>query len=143
MSIIKVPYKSLLLSIIICHHLSLTYHTQKHFIKAFYYLATTWLSVTWRHLSFPNAYYKCVHNMWNKQHSIYIKLRLQSRQTLQSLATLKNGEWLLTVTLQIIVTKQFRQWSLTANSTKFGFRYNLHSKVVWLSRNFNSPNMTS
>ena len=35
--IIEVPYKSVLLSIITCR-LSLTYHTQKYFIKALYYL---------------------------------------------------------------------------------------------------------
>ena len=46
LTMIKVPYKSVLLSIITCRHLSLTYHTQKYFIKAFYYLAKTWLSVT-------------------------------------------------------------------------------------------------
>ena len=37
--IIKVPYKDVLLSIITCPHLSMTYHTQKYFIKAYYYLA--------------------------------------------------------------------------------------------------------
>ena len=41
LSIIKVPYKSVLLSTITCLHLSLTYHTQKYFIKAFSYLAKT------------------------------------------------------------------------------------------------------
>ena len=44
--IIKVPYKSVLLSIITCHPLSLTYHTQNYFIKAFFYLAKTWLCIT-------------------------------------------------------------------------------------------------
>ena len=39
--IIKVPYEAVLLSIITCHHLSLTYHTQKYFIKSYYCLATT------------------------------------------------------------------------------------------------------
>ena len=37
MSIVKVPYKRVLLSIITCHHLLLTYHTQTYFMKAFYY----------------------------------------------------------------------------------------------------------
>ena len=46
LSIIKLPYKSVLLSIITCRHLSLTSHTQKYFIKAFYYLTKTWLCVT-------------------------------------------------------------------------------------------------
>ena len=45
LSVIKVPYKRVLSSIITCRHLSLTYHTQKYFIKAFYYLAKTWLCV--------------------------------------------------------------------------------------------------
>ena len=40
--IITVPYKSVLLSIIPCRHLPLTYHTQKYFIKVFYYLVTSW-----------------------------------------------------------------------------------------------------
>ena len=44
--IIKVLYKDVLLSIITCHHLLLTYHTQKYFIKA-YCLAKTW---HWRKL---------------------------------------------------------------------------------------------
>ena len=39
LSILEVPYKSVLLSITICRHLSLIYHTQKFFTKAFYYLA--------------------------------------------------------------------------------------------------------
>ena len=39
--IIKVPYEDFLLSTITCRHLSLTYHTQKYFIKAYYYLAKT------------------------------------------------------------------------------------------------------
>ena len=43
LSIIKVSYKSVVLSVITCRQLSLTYHTQKYFIKAFYYLAKTWL----------------------------------------------------------------------------------------------------
>ena len=43
--IIKVPYEDILLSIITCRHLSLTYHTQKYFIKAFYCLAKTWFFV--------------------------------------------------------------------------------------------------
>ena len=60
LSIIKVPYKSVLLSIITCCHLSLTYYTQKYFIKAFYYLAKMWLCVTNRHLSLRKAYSKCV-----------------------------------------------------------------------------------
>ena len=46
LSIIKLPYKSVLLSISTCRHLSLTSHTQKYFIKAFYYLTKTWLCVT-------------------------------------------------------------------------------------------------
>ena len=41
----KVLYKSVLLSIITCRHSLLIYHTQKYFIKAFYYLAKTWLSL--------------------------------------------------------------------------------------------------
>ena len=45
LSITKVPHKSVLLSIIICRYLSLTYHTQKYFIKAFHYLAKSWLCV--------------------------------------------------------------------------------------------------
>ena len=45
MSIVKVLYKSILLSIITCDHLLLSYHTQKYFIKAFYYLGKTWLCV--------------------------------------------------------------------------------------------------
>ena len=45
MSIIKVPQKSVLLSIITFCHLSLTYHTQRYFIKALCYLAKTWLLV--------------------------------------------------------------------------------------------------
>ena len=40
----KVLYKSVLLSIITCRP-SLIYHTQKYFIKAFYYLTKTWLSL--------------------------------------------------------------------------------------------------
>ena len=46
LSAIKVPYESVLLSIITCRHLSLTYHTQKYLIKAFYYLEKSWLYVT-------------------------------------------------------------------------------------------------
>ena len=42
-------YKSVLLYIITCRQLSLTYHTQKYFIKAFYYLTKTWLCVTQYH----------------------------------------------------------------------------------------------
>ena len=42
-------YKSVLLSIITCRQLSLTYHTQKYFIKALYYLTKTWLCVTQYH----------------------------------------------------------------------------------------------
>ena len=41
----KVPYEYVLLSIITCRYLSLTYHTQKYFIKAYYYLAKTWRCV--------------------------------------------------------------------------------------------------
>ena len=33
---IEVPYKSVLLPDITCHHLSLAYHTQKYFIKVLY-----------------------------------------------------------------------------------------------------------
>ena len=44
-SIVKILYKSILLSIITCRHLSLIYHAQKYFIKAFYYLRKTWLCV--------------------------------------------------------------------------------------------------
>ena len=33
---IKVPYKSVLLPVITCHHLSLAYHTQKYLIKVLY-----------------------------------------------------------------------------------------------------------
>ena len=43
-SIIKVPCKSVLLSIITCRQLLLIYHTQKYFIKSFY-IAKTWLCV--------------------------------------------------------------------------------------------------
>ena len=39
--IIKVPCEDVLLSIITCRHLLLTYHTQMYFIKASYYLAKT------------------------------------------------------------------------------------------------------
>ena len=46
LSVIKVPYKSVLSSIITCRHLSLTYRTQKYFIKSFYYLAKTCFCVT-------------------------------------------------------------------------------------------------
>ena len=46
--IIKVLYKDVLLSIITCRHLLLTYHTQKYFIKAYYCLAKTWY---WRKLT--------------------------------------------------------------------------------------------
>ena len=46
LSILKVPYKSVLLSIITRRHLLLTYHSQKYFIKAYYYLAKMWLCVT-------------------------------------------------------------------------------------------------
>ena len=46
LSIIKLAYKSVLLSITCCH-LSLTYHTQKYFIEAFYHLAKTWLCVNY------------------------------------------------------------------------------------------------
>ena len=60
----KILSKSFLLSIITCRHLSWTYHSQKYFIKTFYYLAKTWLCVTYLHLSFhlsfPKAYSKCV-----------------------------------------------------------------------------------
>ena len=45
LSIVKVPYRSVLLSIITCRHLLLADHTQKHFVKALYYLAKTWLSL--------------------------------------------------------------------------------------------------
>ena len=45
LSTVKVPYKSVLLSIITYHHLLLAYHIQRHFVKAFYYLAKTWLSL--------------------------------------------------------------------------------------------------
>ena len=41
----KVLYKSVLLSIITCRTSLLIYHTQKYFIKAFYYLTKTWLSL--------------------------------------------------------------------------------------------------
>ena len=44
----------------------------------------------------------------------------QLRLTLQSLATLKTGELRLTA-------KQFGELPLTANSPKFGFRYNSDS----------------
>ena len=43
LSIIKVPQKSVLLSIITFCHLSLTYHTQRYFIKVLCYLTKTWL----------------------------------------------------------------------------------------------------
>ena len=96
LSIIKVPYKSVLLSTITCRHLSLTYHTQKYFIKEFYHLAKRWLCVT--NVTYHSqkcilsvfCYVKFPLHMWNKQHSAYMKLRL----TLQSLTTLKIGELL-------------------------------------------------
>ena len=44
--IVNVPYEDVLLSIINCRHLSLTYHTQKYFIKAYYYQAKTWHCVS-------------------------------------------------------------------------------------------------
>ena len=81
LSIIKVPYKSALLSVINCRHLSLTYHTQKFFIKAFYCLAKMWLCVTNVTYHSQNSiinvlyYIKFPLDMWNKQHSVYIKSR--------------------------------------------------------------------
>ena len=45
LSFLKVLYKSVLLSITTCRHSLLTYHSQNYFIKAFYYLAKTWLSL--------------------------------------------------------------------------------------------------
>ena len=111
--IIKVPYEYVLLSIITCRHLSLTYHTQKYFIKAFYYLAKTWLSLITYHsqkrilsvfyfVEFPlgmwvnkrikptqkqKAFCKTCCKL--KKHSVYIKFGA-------SLTTLKIGELLLT-----------------------------------------------
>ena len=71
--IVKVPYKVVLLSIITCRRLSLTYHTQKYFIKALYYLAKTWLCVT--NVTYHSQkrilslfyYVKFPFDMWNKQ----------------------------------------------------------------------------
>ena len=105
-------------SIITCRRSLLTYHTQKYFIKSFCYLAKTWLSLIWRHLSFSKAYSKCVLLCWVsvrywvnkrikptqkqkafrktccklKKHSGYIKLGL----TLENSTTLKIGVLLLT-----------------------------------------------
>ena len=72
LSVIKVPYKSILLFIITYRHLSLTYHTQKYFIKAFYYLTKTWLKLNVRKLTLliiPKSLFLSVFyfDMWNKQ----------------------------------------------------------------------------
>ena len=114
----KVLYKSVLLSIITCCPSLLIYYTQKYFIKALYYLTKTWLSLinmTYHSqkrilnvlyfVEFPlgmwinkrikptqkqKAFFKTCCKL--KKHYVYIKLGL----TLQSSATLKIGELLLT-----------------------------------------------
>ena len=68
----KSTLKSVLLSIITFRHLSLTY-TQKYFIKAFYYLAKTWLCVnnvtyhSQKRILSVFYYVKFSLDMWNKQ----------------------------------------------------------------------------
>ena len=71
--IIRVPYEDVLLTIITCRHLSLPYHTQKYFIKAYYYLAQTWhyiktsLIITKKRILRVFYYVKFPYDMLNKQ----------------------------------------------------------------------------
>ena len=83
MSIIKVPQKSVLLSIITFCHLSLTYHTQRYFIKALCYLAKTWLLV-------KNVTYHCQECIVSK--TVLGQLPPTPKLTLSQTLTLTGGQ---------------------------------------------------